>query len=176
MKKVFIVFMMMFICMPFFGCTEIKSNINNDVIRIHIRANSNDDTDQNIKLSVRDEVINYITPLLVNCKDSEDVKKILQINLPNIESVSNNVLSKNNFDYSANAKLSNEYFPSRSYNGKVFKADYYDALIINLGSGSGNNWWCVAYPPLCFIGEDNGNNSIQYKSKLLELINNFFGG
>ena len=78
------------------------------------------------------------------------------------------------FDYIANSRVSCEYFPSRNYNGTIFEADYYDALIVNLGSGEGNNWWCVAYPPLCFVGEETGGNVV-YKSKLLELINKYFG-
>ena len=108
-------------------------------------------------------------------KEPQTVKDIINKNLWKIESIADNVLVEEGFDYTASAKINNEYFPSRSYDGEVYPADYYDALIINLGSGSGDNWWCVAYPPLCFVGEGMGNN-IQYKSKLVEMISNFFGG
>jgi stage II sporulation protein R len=61
------------------------------------------------------------------------------------------------------------------YGDKTFPADYYDALILRLGEGVGDNWWCVAYPPLCFVGYDNGSESIEYRSKIVELIKKYFG-
>ena len=151
-----------------FGCSS-----NDGIVRIHIRANSNAEIDQNVKLLVRDEVIGYITPLLASCSNSNDVKNILEENLESIEKLADNVLLNNDFTYSSKARISNEYFPTRSYDGEVYPADYYDALILELGTGEGDNWWCVAYPPLCFVGDGVGD--VKYRSKLLELINNFFG-
>ena len=84
----------------------------------------------------------------------------------------NKVLAENGFTYTIHAKLCQEQFPDRNYDNVTLAAGVYDALIIELGSGSGNNWWCVVYPPLCFVGgESNGTNTIVYKSKLLEIIN-----
>ena len=147
---------------------------NGDVIRIHIRANSNDVCDQDIKLEVRDGVIEYITPLIAECDDSEDVKNTLNSNLKNIENIADEILFSQGYNYKSEANIKNEYFPSRDYDGITFPADYYDALIINLGTGKGNNWWCVAYPPLCFVGDDLGTNEVKYRSKILELIERFF--
>ncbi len=158
--------------MMFGGCTQSLSN----VVRIHIRANSNSVSDQNIKLVVRDGVIDYITPLIANCNNGADVKNTLGDNLTEIADIANNILLTNGYSYKSCVQINNEYFPSRKYNDKVFKADYYDALIVSLGEGCGDNWWCVAYPPLCFIGEDVGDNNVRYKSKIIELINKFFGG
>lgn len=169
MKK-FICFLICLISLTLFtGCDG-----SNDVVRIHIRGNSNLEIDQEVKLKVRDEVIKYITPLIAECEDSSGVKKVLGDNLSGIESVADKVLFENNFDYVSSASINYEYFPTREYDGEVFPADYYDALILKLGSGEGNNWWCVAYPPLCFVGEVTGGD-VKYKSKILELINNFFG-
>lgn len=170
MKKFAIFLMCLMFLGVFTGCSA-----NNDVVRIHIRGNSNLDIDQEVKLLVRDKVVDYITPLIADCKDSEDVKEILNNNLSEIEKVADDVLISNGFDYLSSASLNYEYFPTRQYDGEVFDADYYDALILNLGSGSGDNWWCVAYPPLCFVGEVGSGEGVEYKSKILELINNFFG-
>ena len=153
------------------GCGTNKDN----VVRIHIRANSNIACDQDIKLVVRDSIVSYITPLIAGCHDSKEVIGVLSDNLSSIESVANNVLLENGFEYVSSAEITNEYFPTRQYNDYVFPADFYDALIINLGSGCGNNWWCVAYPPLCFVGTETGNANVRYKSKLVELINVFLG-
>ena len=170
-KYLISIFILIISLFSFVGC---DMNVSEDIVRIHIRANSNIDSDQNVKLKVRDGVIDYITPLIAECENANNVKKVLQDNLLNIESIANDVLKSNGFEYVSKARICNEYFPSRSYNGEVYPADYYDALIVNLGSGAGDNWWCVAYPPLCFVGEVSGEN-IQYKSKLIEMISKFFG-
>ena len=174
MKKILMAIVIGVSCL-FSLCGCDSASVSEDVVRIHIRANSNDENDQNVKLKVRDKVIEFITPKLVECENSKDVKDVLTDNLSYIENVANGVLELNGFKYGSRARVDNEYFPSRSYEGKVFPADYYDALILELGSGKGDNWWCVAYPPLCFVGEDLGNNTIKYESKLLELINKFWG-
>ena len=171
MKKIFLIVVVIVFCAGLFvGCKT-----KEDVVRIHIRANSNLSVDQDVKLRVRDRVVEYITPLIAECSDARDVKAILADNLSKVECVVENVLEESGFEYGASAEISNEFFPSRDYNGKTFGADYYDALIIKLGSGKGDNWWCVAYPPLCFVGEDVGGNGVKYKSKILELINRFRG-
>jgi len=175
MKKFVLIFMVLISSIfSFIGC-DIKNNSQN-VIRIHIRANSNNENDQNVKLKVRDEVINYITPLIADCENSNDVKNVLLCNLENIESIADSVLKNNGFIYTSSANINNEYFPSREYNGVVFSSDYYDALILNLGTGTGDNWWCVAYPPLCFVGNESEGAKVKYKSKILELINKCLEG
>lgn len=171
MKKIMLAFVMLISIFACSGCSQ----VNQEVIRIHIRANSNNVEDQSIKLIVRDNIIEYITPLISDCNSSFEVKNVLQNNTENLKSIAENTLRENGFEYGANAKITCEYFPTRSYDGKVFDAGNYQALIINLGSGSGNNWWCVAYPPMCFVGVDNGTENIEYRSKILELINKFFG-
>ena len=171
MKKCLLVLIISIFGFSTMGC----NSTNSSVVRIHIRANSNSESDQSVKLIVRDAVIDYITPLIADCGDAEDVKNTLSDNLSSIEDIADEVLDQNGFIYSSNAEVRNEYFPSRDYGGNTFPADYYDALILELGSGTGDNWWCVAYPPLCFVGENASGNSIKYKSKIVELINKYFG-
>lgn len=171
MKKVVAIFFLIFCGLNLCAC----SKTGEEILRIHIRANSNSDIDQSVKLDVRDSVIDYITPLIASCENCEEVKSVLDSSLKAIESISDSVLNENGFEYVSRASIRNEYFPTRSYGDKVFPADYYDALIVELGSGQGDNWWCVAYPPLCFVGEDVGGSNFRYKSKLLELINKYFG-
>lgn len=173
MKKILIVLLSLVSCLMFGGCGSKLEN--NEVMRIHIRANSNSEEDQGIKLKVRDNIIEYITPLISECKNYNDVKSTLASNLNEIKCVADKVLRQNGFEYQSNPKITQEYFPTRNYDGQIFEAGNYNALIINLGSGAGNNWWCVAYPPLCFVGSDNGTDGIEYRSKLVELINNFLG-
>lgn len=169
MKKILSAIMLIFLCVMFVGCDS-----NNSVVRIHIRANSNSSFDQEIKYVIRDEIVEFITPLISSCESSDEVKKILNNNLENIENIANGILLSSNCNYISSAEINNEFFPTRSYDDVSFPADYYDALIVRLGSGRGDNWWCVAYPPLCFVGDDNSQD-LKYKSKLVEMIKNLLG-
>ena len=145
---------------------------NADFLRIHIRADSNDQADQNVKFQVKSAVVEFLTPYLANAQTKQQAMSVVKSQLSNIERVCDKVLRENGFSYTSHAKLCQEQFPDRNYGDVTLAAGVYDALIIELGSGSGNNWWCVVYPPLCFVGgESNGSNSIVYKSKLLEIIN-----
>ena len=145
---------------------------NADFLRIHIRADSNDQADQNVKFQVKSAVVDFLTPYLANAQTKQQAMSVVKSQLSNIERVCDKVLRENGFSYTSHAKLCQEQFPDRNYGDVTLAAGVYDALIIELGSGSGNNWWCVVYPPLCFVGgESNGSNSIVYKSKLLEIIN-----
>lgn len=168
MKNIFKLLICVIMCFApalFVGCKSSES-----VVRIHIRANSNSEDDQSIKLKVRDEIVEYISNEIDGCKNSDEVLGILGDNLAKFEEIADNVLRSNGYLYSSSASINYEYFPSRDYDGVTFPSDYYNALIIRLGSGSGDNWWCVAYPPLCFVGEEDGAKSVKYKSKILEWL------
>ena len=176
MKRKIICMVLLLVCVMAIatGCSSNQTQ-NTAVVRIHIRANSNSEEDQNVKYVVREKVIEYVTPLLIDADTVDRAKEILNMHLSEIKRVADIVLKDNNFDYDSSVKLNNEFFPTRSYSGKVFEADYYDALIVNLGTGAGDNWWCVVYPPLCF-SECNTSNKVVYISKVWEIISKYFGG
>ena len=137
-------------------------------LRIHIRANSNMNIDQDVKYKVKEEIVNYLTPKVSNCKSANEAMSVVNNNLKEISSVATNVLKNNGFNYSASAVLKDEYFPTRNYGDFVLEDGYYDALIVNLGDGAGENWWCVVYPPLCFMSD--GEGKVEYKSLFKEII------
>ena len=173
MKKIFMAAGALIILLGIIIAVPSK-NTNADFLRIHIRADSNDSADQNVKYQVKTAVVEYLTPFLSNADTKEKAMNIVERELKNIEAVCDKTLAENGFSYKSKAKLCAEQIPHRSYNGVTLAAGVYDALIVELGSGSGNNWWCVVYPPLCFVGgESNGTNQIVYKSKLLEIIRNW---
>ena len=145
---------------------------NTQFLRIHIRADSNDQADQDVKYLVKNAVVNYLAPHLANATTKQKAMQIVEQQLQNIQHVCQKTLQNNGFTYSAKVKLCKESFPDRSYNGVTLPQGVYDALIIELGSAQGNNWWCVVYPPLCFVGaENNGTNTIVFQSKLVEIVN-----
>ncbi len=149
-----------------YGCSA-----NADVtsyLRIHIRANSNSAADQAIKYQVKDVVVTYLTPYVQDCADIDQVKKVINDRAPQVKTLIDNYLADNGFDYASSVEINNEFFPTRTYDGLTLEADYYDTVIVRLGSGTGDNWWCVVYPPLCFTGKN-----VVYKSKIAELINKY---
>ncbi len=142
-----------------------------EYLRIHIRANSNEEVDQAVKYLVRDSVVEFLTPLVAEYDDKEEAMLGLKENLRQVEEEANRVLEGQGFTYTTKAKLTTERFPTRAYGEYVLPAGAYSALVLELGEGSGDNWWCVVYPPLCFAGE---NTNVIYKSKIKEIIRRFY--
>ena len=146
-----------------------------DFLRLHIRANSNSAADQDVKYEVRREIVNELTPIFADVTSKRAAMQTLDANLGRIEAAANRVLAAAGFDYTARAGLRTEYFPTRNYNEHTFPEGVYDALIINLGTGTGDNWWCCIYPPLCFLENNIGGDAgVKYKSKLEEIIKRYF--
>ena len=161
------------ICFAFAGQGgESVPEENAAYLRVHIRANSNSEEDQAVKYRVRDRVVEYLTPVVAECGSKAAAMRAVEQKLPEISAVAERELRANGYAYGARAKLKTEEFPTRVYDGVTLAAGVYDALILELGTGKGDNWWCVVYPPLCFTG---GNANVVYKSKIAEIIKKFFG-
>ena len=172
MRKFLTGFLSLFFVCFLCGCSP---NNKQEYLRIHIRANSNLTIDQNIKYKIKDEVVNFLTPKIVNATSFIEVENIVELVKVDIENLCNETLKNNGFCYTAKAKIANEFFPTRAYGEYVLESDFYDALIIELGEACGDNWWCVVYPPLCFLDAKQLDlSNVKYKSKLIEIINNFF--
>ena len=140
-------------------------------MRIHIRANSNDAIDQAVKYEIKDAIVRYLTPYIAQCKTKASAEQMLTERLSGVTAVADQLLHTNGFDYCSTASIKREEFPTRIYGELELEKGFYDALIVELGDGAGDNWWCVIYPPLCFTGE--GVNYV-YKSKIKEIIDDFF--
>lgn len=144
---------------------------DNEYLRIHVRANSNSQTDQSVKYLVKDEVVKFITPYAAECVDKETAMKVISDITDDIERVCDKVLKEHGFAYKSKASVRTEDFPTRVYGDLTLEAGAYDALIIELGSGTGDNWWCVIYPPMCFT---SGSADIKYRSAIYDIIRKFF--
>lgn len=153
------------------GIFPAKESQNTEYLRIHIRANSNLESDQEVKYLVKEKLVYYLTPLLAECKTKENAEMELKNQLDNIERLSDEVLTEKGYSYKSKAILREELFPTRTYDNLTLQSGFYDALIVELGDGKGDNWWCVVYPPLCFVESGHG---YVYKSKIAEIIKDFF--
>ncbi len=147
-----------------------QAEAGGEYLRIHIRADSNEEEAQAVKYSVRDEVVAYLTPLVAGYENKSAAMKGVREHLQEVADVATQTLRQKGFAYGATAELTVESFPTRVYGEYVLPAGEYSALIVKLGSGKGDNWWCVVYPPLCFAGSAN----VIYKSKIKEIIQKFY--
>ena len=143
-------------------------------LRIHIRADSNETGAQAVKYQVRDAVVEYLTPIVANCQTKEQAINQISQRLLGIQAVASSVLQAQNMPYAAQACIKQESFPTRVYGEYTLPSGEYTALIISLGAGQGDNWWCVVYPPLCFVAPTGQN--VVYKSKILEIIERWKSG
>lgn len=143
-------------------------------IRIHIRANSNGAEDQSVKLAVRDRITEYLTYALADCKTKSEANAVLSENKSRLVSIANSALKSNGYNYGSSIRFGSEYFPDKVYGDYTFPAGNYDAVVINLGSGEGDNWWCVAFPPLCFVPDSDNGEKIEYKSWVKEFLDKLF--
>ena len=143
----------------------------NDYIRIHVRANSDTSEDQSVKLAVRDAIVQYISPLAIGIESKEQMWELLNSKKEEIKKRANDTLVSCGYDYGCRVRLGRESFPTRSYGDLTLEEGVYDAVIVELGSGEGKNWWCVAYPPLCFIAaEETGKEEVEYRSWIADLF------
>lgn len=146
--------------------------IPEDSIRIRIVPNSNSKEDQKIKRKVKKGIQNTMYNLLKETKDSDNAEKIIKSNLPKIDNEVNEILKRQNYNLDYNIKYGYNYFPEKNYKGIKYEEGYYKSLLITLGEGKGDNWWCVLFPPLCLI-EAEENTQVEYKSLVQEILKNY---
>lgn len=147
---------------------EIKVLIPEDAIRFRIIANSNSIEDQKKKIEIRNELEPIIGDILTNSTTKEETKTEINNNLYKI----NHVIDKFNTTYDVNYGLN--FFPEKNYKGVTYKEGNYESLVITLGDGLGDNWWCVLFPPLCLLEANETNyDDITYTSYIQELINKY---
>ncbi|MGN0819260.1 MAG: stage II sporulation protein R [Christensenellaceae bacterium] len=171
MRKTCISFLLIsiIIVLAVVGRAQEKPETNTEYLRIHIRANSNDAVDQNVKYLVKDEIVEYLTPIIAGCDSKDEAISSIKQNVDAINRLIDSFLQKNGFNYKSSLAIRKEHFPTRCYGDLTLEEGDYDAVIVNLGSGKGDNWWCVVFPPLCFTDSKN----VKYKSAIKEIIDNF---
>lgn len=146
---------------------DVVDEINTKLIRFHVIANSDSDEDQNLKLKVRDKVLEYISPKLKNSQSIEQSRKIIKENDNNIRAIAGDTIKKNGYNYGVKTVLGFENFPVKTYGNITLPQGNYEAYRIIIGEGKGRNWWCVMFPPLCFIDITKGQ--VAYKETEKEM-------
>lgn len=177
--------------------SAVSNNISNSVFRLHVIANSDSDEDQKLKYIVRDNLIQYMNTLTKNITSKEDAIKIAKEHEQDFYNIAVKTIKDNGYDYDVKIEIGNSYFPTKYYGDISLPAGYYDALKVEIGESAGHNWWCVMFPPLCFvdmstgivpdeskqtmkdnlpeeeyalISESNNNSNLSFKFKLIEFF------
>ncbi|MBS6501933.1 MAG: stage II sporulation protein R [Clostridium sp.] len=181
-KRIFISICLIFIIFSITGCSssiigqgnEENNELNyedivNEIIRFHVIANSDSEEDQNLKLKVRDKVIEYVSDKLKDCKDLSEAREFIVNNKSTIESIAKDTIIENGYSYEVTSMLSRENFPDKVYGDLVFPQGEYEAYRILIGEAKGQNWWCVMFPPLCFVdGTKDAVDSKEIEKKISE--------
>ena len=150
--------------------TELNyDDIKDKLIRFHVIANSDTDEDQNLKLKVRDKVVEALSEKLSNVNSLEEAENVLEENIDYVNEIAKEVIEENNYTYEVTTMLSYENFPDKVYGDCVFPQGNYEAFRVIIGEGKGQNWWCVMFPSLCFV--DESKNSVDSSSLEHEIEN-----
>lgn len=149
---------------------KVSKGYKDKLIRFHVLANSDSDEDQELKLKVRDEIIKYLQPMLKQSKSLEQSEQIILSESENIKNIGENIIKENGYTYEVEVKLEYNNFPAKQYSNIVLPAGEYKALRILIGEAKGKNWWCVMFPPLCFVDENNGVIDKETDEKLRSVL------
>ena len=175
-KRIFIVFIfMMFLIFVFVSASSyasmVSDDLSNNLLRLHIIANSDSDEDQNLKLKVRDRLIKYLNSIVSSSNTKDEVVEILKDHIHDMENISLAVIHENGFDYNVTVSLDHIDFPTKSYGNVSLPSGFYDTVDVHIGSSSGHNWWCVMFPPLCLVNDGSFEMSEDSQSNLKENLN-----
>lgn len=134
----------------------VSNNLSESVFRLHVIANSNSQEDQDLKYLVRDALIEYMNSICKDETNKEEAIRVANKHIDEFYEIANKVIKENGFDYSVKLEIGNFSFPTKKYGDISFPAGYYDALKVEIGTATGENWWCVMFPPLCFVDVTSG--------------------
>lgn len=136
--------------------SDVQESLASKVIRFHVLANSDSEEDQALKMQVKEAVVNYIYNNTLGYTSLEDTRDFLESNCDRIIEIASGIINDNGYDYAVNAGLTYSEFPEKSYGDVTFPEGAYESFTITIGNGDGHNWWCVLYPPLCFVDASTG--------------------
>lgn len=153
---IIILFIIFFIITARSYANTISKDLSNTFFRLHILANSDSSEDQELKLKVRDAILEYMNTLCYDNISKEEAIKLSKEHIKDFKKISEKVIKENGYNYNVNVQIGNFYFPTKIYGNISLPAGNYDALKIEIGNAQGKNWWCSLFPPLCFVDISTG--------------------
>ena len=176
MKKVIIILLAGLSLYMFFGKTNKQETVKipDSAIRFRVLANSNSPRDQKIKEEVRDKMQAELYSILENSKSIKQARSIISDNMDNFDNIVREEMKAKEYSYTIDYGM--HEFPEKVYKGITYEAGEYESLLVTLGEGKGDNWWCVLFPPLCLLEAEESTNTdeVEYKSFIKEIIEKYF--
>lgn len=172
-KYIFLVIAIIVMCIVYVNVNASEVVIPDSAIRVRVIANSDSLNDINMKLRVTEYLQNYLSPILMDVSNIEEARFIIESKLDEIDDGIEKIFEENNYDVSYIVNFGDNYFPNKEYKGVKYKAGNYESLVVTIGSGSGENWWCVLFPPLCLL-DATDSSDVEYKLWVEELIKKYF--
>lgn len=151
--------------------SAVSEDIANSVFRLHVIANSDSAEDQALKLKVRDSLLLYMNNLSKNCSSKEEVIELAKQNQEQLKQIAEKTITENGFSYPVSVEIGISDFPTKTYGDISLPAGTYDALRVKIGDSKGKNWWCVMFPPLCFVDVSSGIVPEDSKEEMKENLN-----
>lgn len=172
---IFILIMFIFVYCMIQSTEATELQIPDTAIRLRVIPNSNSTRDQEVKLKVK-SVLESETYELLNGVTSVDIARhIITDNLDNIEAGIQKTLLEEEYNLGYKINFGQNYFPEKEFKGIVYEEGNYESLVVTLGKGEGNNWWCVLFPPLCLLeAEESETDEVEYKFFVQEIIDKYF--
>ena len=166
MKNCLFIFVLIVLLILISNVVTNNDLIPEDAIRIRVVANSNDNNDQDLKQEIRKDVEKYLYQKLDHVDNIKDADLVIKDSIPNVRKIVNQYTTNYRINYGMN------YFPEKEYKGITYKEGEYNSLVITLGNGLGDNWWCVLFPPLCLL-EGEESTEVEYHSYVVDTLNRY---
>ncbi len=173
MRKIFVFIFLLTIIFVANDLNKEEVIIPKESIRFRVIANSDSKEDQDLKIKVKDNLNKDILSLLNNKNSLEEVRKSIKEGMPLLENTINKTLKENNSNIDYNINYGENYFPVKEYKNVVYQDGNYESLVVKLGKGEGQNFWCVLFPPLCLIDEDEKEQDIEYHLLVKDILNKY---
>ena len=152
-----------------------KNLIPDDAIRIRVIANSNSEYDQKIKNKVKDTIEYDMYNILKNTTDLEEARNLISSNLDNVEKNIDKTLQEEEYKLPFKINFGLNYFPKKEFKGITYDEGYYESVVVTLGEGLGDNWWCVLFPPLCMLeAEETNTTDVEYTTLVKTIVDKYF--
>jgi len=174
-KLLLIIFTIIVALLVYINVNASEITIPSSAIRIRVIANSDTFEDQKIKLKVKKYLEDYLATKLIDIEDIEIARTTINNELNIINKEINKMFKENNYNKDIIIHFGNNYFPEKEYKGTIYKAGIYESLVITIGEGKGDNWWCVLFPPLCLLEVEEAEiEEIEYQFFVKKMLKKIF--
>ena len=172
MKKIILIVITLLVALfVYINVNALEIVIPDSAIRVRVIANSNSIEDQNMKMKVKKYVEREISPRLVGIDNINEARDIINSSIDDLDNGISSLFRDYGYDTKYSINFGDNYFPDKDYKGIHYDAGEYESLVVTIGSGNGDNWWCVLFPPLCLLeGDDTDTDDVEYKFFVKEML------